>query len=92
MDLYSAILVISPLVLPLAVHFGVHPVHASVVFLMNLELGALTPPIGMNLFIASFAFEKPIVHLTRAIAPFLLAQLGVLLLTTYIPWLSTAFL
>lgn len=92
MDLYSAILVISPLVLPLAVHFGVHPVHASVVFLMNLELGALTPPIGMNLFIASFAFEKPIVHLTRAIAPFLLAQLGVLLLTTYIPWLSTEFL
>jgi len=92
MDLYSAILVVSPLVIPMAEAFGINPVHTGVIFLTNLSLGFLTPPVGMNLFIASYTFEKPVMKIVRSILPYLIAQFVILMLVTYIPWFSTAFL
>ncbi|EPF47617.1 TRAP transporter, DctM subunit [Treponema vincentii F0403] len=92
MDLYSAILVVSPLVMPIAESFGIHPIHTGVIFLMNLALGFLTPPIGMDLFIASYTFNKPVIKIVKNILPFLGIQSIILLLVTYIPWLTTVFL
>ena len=91
MDLYSAILVVSPLIIPVAESFGIHPVHTGVIFLTNLALGFLTPPIGMNLFIASYTFKKPVIKIVKSILPYLAVQFVILLLITYIPWFSTAF-
>jgi len=91
MDLYSAILVVSPLVIPMAESFGLHPVHVGVIFLANLAIGFLTPPVGMNLFIASYAFDKPVARLARDILPFLAVQLATLLIITYVPILSLLF-
>lgn len=91
MDLYSAILVVSPLVIPIAESFGIHPVHIAVIFLTNLSLGFLTPPVGMNLFIASYTFNKPVLKVAKDILPYLLVQLFILLLITYVPWFSLAF-
>lgn len=92
MDLYSAILVISPLIIPVAESFGIHPVHTGVIFLTNLALGFLTPPVGMNLFIASYTFERPVIKLVKNILPYLAIQAVILLLITYIPWFSLALL
>ncbi|UTC74281.1 TRAP transporter large permease subunit [Treponema sp. OMZ 792] len=92
MDLYSAILVVSPLIIPVAESFGIHPVHTGVIFLTNLALGFLTPPIGINLFIASYTFKKPVVKIVKSILPYLAIQFVILLLITYIPWFSTAFI
>ncbi len=91
MDIYSAILVVSPLIIPIAESFGIHPVHTGVIFLTNLALGFLTPPIGMNLFIAGYTFKKPVTKIIKNILPYLLVQFVILLLITYIPWFSTAF-
>ncbi len=92
MDIYSAILVVSPLILPVALSYSIAPVHVGVVFLTNLSLGFLTPPIGMDLFIASYAFDKPVTRVIKEIVPYLLVQVVILLLVTYIPWFSTALL
>ena len=92
MDLYSAILVVSPLVLPIAESFGIHPIHTGVIFLMNLALGFLTPPIGMDLFIASYTFNKPVIKIVKNILPYLGIQCLILLAVTYIPWLTTVLL
>ena len=92
MDLYSAILVVSPLIIPVAESFGIHPVHTGVIFLTNLALGFLTPPIGMNLFIASYTFKKPVIKIVKSILPYLAVQFIILLLITYIPWFSMAFI
>ncbi|MCL2879207.1 MAG: TRAP transporter large permease [Treponema sp.] len=89
MDIFSAILVVLPLVAPLGVVYGIDPVHLGVIFLMNLEVGFLTPPVGLNLFLASYRFGKPFMEITRYVLPFLLMQLAVVLLVTYIPALST---
>lgn len=90
MDIYTAIVVLAPLVTPIGLAFGVHPVHLGIVFLANLELGYLTPPVGMNLFFASYRFGRPVVEVFRAVAPFFIALcLGVLAIT-YLPWLSLA--
>ena len=91
MDLYSAILVVSPLIIPIAESFGIAPVHLAVIFLTNLALGFLTPPVGMNLFIASYTFEKPVLKIARDILPYLLMQAIILLLVTYVPWFSMVF-
>ena len=88
MDLYSAILVVSPLIIPIADSFGIHPVHTGVIFLTNLALGFLTPPVGMNLFIASYTFGKPVVKIIKSIIPYLMIQFVVLMLVTYVPWFS----
>ncbi len=88
MDIFSAILIVVPLVMPLAQKYGVDPVHLGVVFLANLAIGYNTPPVGLNLFIASSRFDRPIVTLYRATLPFLLLLLASLLLITYWPDLS----
>ena len=88
MDIFSAILVVVPLVVPLAARFGIDPVHLGIVFLANLGIGYSTPPVGMNLFIASFRFEKPVLKLYVATIPFLIILLISLALITYIPELS----
>ncbi len=88
MDIFSAIMVVVPLIIPIAQNFGVDPVHLGIIFLANLEIGYLTPPVGLNLFIASFRFKKPIVKLYLASLPFLLMMLIALILITYIPDLS----
>ena len=88
MDIFSAILVVVPLIIPIADNFGVDPVHLGIIFLANLGIGYSTPPVGMNLFIASFRFEKPILKLYAATIPFLIILLISLILITYIPDLS----
>lgn len=92
MDLYSAILVVSPLVMPIAESFGIHPIHTGVIFLMNMALGFLTPPIGMDLFIASYTFNQPVIKIVKNILPYLGIQCIILLLVTYIPWFTTVLL
>jgi C4-dicarboxylate transporter DctM subunit len=87
-DMFSALLVVVPLILPISVAYDVHPVHLGIIFLTNLEIGYSTPPVGLNLIISSIRFEKPILTLYRASLPFLLILLVVLLLITYIPSLS----
>jgi len=88
MDIFSAIMVVVPLIVPIAANFGVDPVHLGIIFLANLGIGYSTPPVGMNLFIASFRFEKPILKLYGATIPFLIMLLIALALITYIPELS----
>jgi TRAP-type C4-dicarboxylate transport system permease large subunit len=88
MDIFSAIVVVVPLILPISQVFGIHPLHLGMIFLTNLELGYLTPPVGMNLFLASYRFEKPLVHIYRDVIPFLLVLLCVVLLITYVPALT----
>jgi C4-dicarboxylate transporter DctM subunit len=88
MDIFSAILVVVPLIVPLADRFGVDPVHLGIIFLANLAIGYNTPPVGLNLFIASSRFDQPVVRLYKATLPFLLLLLFTLLLITYWPGLS----
>jgi len=88
MDIFSAILVVVPLILPLADRFGIDPVHMGIIFLTNLAIGYNTPPVGLNLFIASSRFDRPVVQLYRATLPFLVLLLLTLILITYWPGLS----
>ena len=88
MDIFSAILIVVPLIMPLAGRYGIDPVHLGIIFLANLGIGYNTPPIGLNLFIAGSRFDKPLVQLYRATLPFLLLLLLTLLLITYWPALS----
>jgi tripartite ATP-independent transporter DctM subunit len=90
MDIFSALIVVVPLVAPVAVGFGVDPVHLGIVFLTNLEIGYLTPPVGLNLFISSYRFQEPIIKLYAASVPFLLLMLVALVVITYAPALSLA--
>jgi len=82
MDIFSAIVVVVPLILPIAAHFGVHPVHLGIIFVANLELGFLHPPLGLNLLLASVRFKKPVLEVTWATLPMLgILAIGVLLIT-----------
>jgi tripartite ATP-independent transporter DctM subunit len=90
MDIFSAIVVVVPLIVPIGVAFGVDPIHLGIIFLANLELGYLTPPVGMNLFLASYRFSKPLSEVSRSIIPILLVLLAGVLCITYVPWLTTA--
>lgn len=90
LDIYAAIVIIVPIILPIAASYGIHPVHLGVIFLANMQIGYFTPPIGMNLFIASYRFNKPVTELYRACIPFMLVLLLAVLLITYIPALSLA--
>lgn len=87
-DMFSALVVVVPLVLPIAASYGVDPVHLGIIFLVNLEIGYSTPPMGLNLFIASARFERPVLQLYWASLPFLLILLAALVLITYVPQLS----
>ncbi|OFZ22081.1 MAG: C4-dicarboxylate ABC transporter [Bdellovibrionales bacterium RIFOXYA1_FULL_36_14] len=88
MDIFSAIVVVVPLIIPIALEFDVHPIHLAIIFLLNLEIGYITPPVGINLFISSFRFKKPVTELYKASVPFLILSLLVLMVITYIPELS----
>jgi tripartite ATP-independent transporter DctM subunit len=90
MDIFSAIVVVVPIMIPVATAFGIDPVHVGIVFLANMELGYLTPLVGMNIFFASYRFGKPVLEVCRAVLPFLLVLLIGVLLITYLPWLTTA--
>ena len=92
LDVFSAIIIMTPLLLPVAVGYGIHPIHLGVVFLANLQIGYFTPPIGMNLFIASYRFQRPVLELYAACLPFMVVMLTALLFITYLPWLSLWFL
>lgn len=92
MDIYSAIVVMVPLVFPMAAAFGIHPAHLGVVFLANLELGYLTPPVGMNLFLSSLTFDRPLLKVWRSALPFLGLFAVWVLLVTYLPWISVGFM
>jgi tripartite ATP-independent transporter DctM subunit len=87
-DIFSAIMIILPLIAPLGEVYGISPVHLGIIFLINMEAGFLTPPVGLNLFLASYRFEKPFTVISRNVLPFLAIQLAVVLIVTYIPQLS----
>lgn len=89
MDLYSAIVVVVPLVMPLGTAFGIDPYHLGIIFLVNLELGYLTPPVGMNLFLASYRFKRPLPEVYQAALPFLAIRVVAVLLVTYVPLLTS---
>lgn len=88
LDIFSAIIIMVPLMLPVALEYGVDPVHLGIIFLANMQIGYFTPPVGMNLFIAGYRFEKPIIEIYKATIPFMLVLLLAVLIITYCPWLS----
>ena len=88
LDIFSAIIIMVPLMLPVALKYGVDPVHLGIIFLANMQIGYFTPPVGMNLFIAGYRFNKPILEIYRATIPFMLVLLVAVLIITYWPWLS----
>jgi TRAP-type C4-dicarboxylate transport system permease large subunit len=90
MDIYSAIVVIVPLITPMAVWYGIDPVHLGVIFLANMELGYLMPPMGENLFLSAYRFERPLTEVYRSTVPYTLILIGAVLLITYVPWLTLA--
>lgn len=92
LDIFSATVIMVPILLPIALQYDIHPAHLGIIFLANMQLGYFTPPVGMNLFIASYRFGKPVLELTRACLPFFWLLLGCVLLITYWPWLSLALL
>ncbi|MBC8376048.1 MAG: TRAP transporter large permease subunit [FCB group bacterium] len=87
MDIFSAIMVVVPIIIPMAAVFGVHPLHLGIIFLANLELGYLTPPVGMNLFLSAIRFERPLPQVYRDTLPFFLLLLVMVLIITYVPGL-----
>lgn len=92
MDIFSAIIVIVPLIAPLGVHFGIDPVHLAIIFIANLELGFLTPPVGMNLFLAAYRFDEDMPKIYKATLPFFLVRLFAVALITYIPIITLGLL
>jgi TRAP-type C4-dicarboxylate transport system permease large subunit len=92
LDIFSAIVLVVPLILPIAAGYGINEVHLGIVFLAAMQLGYLTPPVGLNLFIASYRFEKPIMHVYSATFPFLIILMVSVVIITFFPALSLAFL
>jgi tripartite ATP-independent transporter DctM subunit len=90
MDVFSAIIVVVPLITPIAASFGIEPVQLGVIFLSNLELGYLTPPVGMNLCLSAYRFQRPMASIYRATLPFYLILFAGVLLITYVPWITMA--
>lgn len=88
MDIFSAIIVVVPLIIPIAAEFDVHPIHLAIIFLTNLEIGYITPPVGINLFISSYRFKKPVTELYKASWPYFCLLVFALMIITYVPALS----
>jgi len=88
LDIFSALVIVVPLILPIAAGYGIDPTHLGMIFLANMQIGYCTPPVGMNLFIASYRFDRPIMLLYRATIPFLVILFVSVLVITYWPWLS----
>ena len=91
LDIFSALVIMVPLILPVAIGYGLNPVHLGIIFLANMQIGYFTPPVGMNLFIAGYRFERPITEIYRATIPFMLVLLIAVLIITYVPYLSLVF-
>ena len=92
LDIFSALVIMIPIILPVAVNYGIDPVHLGIIFLANMQIGYFTPPVGMNLFIASYRFDKSITELYQATIPFMIVLLIAVLIITYWPALSLVFL
>jgi len=92
MDIFSAIIVIVPLIMPLGYHFGIDPVHLAVIFIANLELGFLTPPVGINLFLSAYRFDRDMPTIYKATLPFFIVRFIVVLFITYVPIISLGLL
>ncbi len=88
LDIFSALVIMVPLILPIAVGYGIHPVHLGIIFLANMEIAYLMPPMGMNLFISMFRFERPMLEIFRSVLPFVVILLTAVLIITYWPALS----
>ena len=88
LDIFSALVIMVPLIVPLAIGYGIDPIHLGIIFLANMQLGYFTPPVGMNLFIASFRFNRPITDIYKATIPFFFVLLAAVLIITYWPALS----
>ena len=89
MDIFSAIIIVVPLITPLGIYFGIDPVHLAIIFIANLELGFLTPPVGMNLFLSAYRFKEDMPTIYKSTLPFFIVMLISVLIITYIPILST---
>lgn len=92
LDIFSALVLVVPLILPIAAMYGIHPVHLGIIFLANMQLGYSTPPVGLNLFIASYRFNKPITEIYSATLPYLAILMLSVLIITYVPALSLGLL
>ena len=92
LDIFSALVIMVPLILPIAVGYGIHPVHLGIIFLANMEIAYLMPPMGMNLFIAMYRFDRPMLEIFRAVLPFVGILLLAVLMITYWPSLSLALI
>jgi tripartite ATP-independent transporter DctM subunit len=92
MEIFAAIVVVVPLIVPLGAAFGLNPVHLGIVFVSNLELGFLTPLVGLNIFLASYRFKRPVLEVCRATLPFMAILGAGVLVITYVPWLTTGLL
>jgi len=89
MDIFSAIIIVVPLITPLGIYFGIDPVHLAIIFIANLELGFLTPPVGINLFLSAYRFKEDMPTIYKSTLPFFIVMLISVLIITYIPILST---
>ncbi len=92
LDIFSAIVIMVPLLLPVAENYGINPIHLGIIFLANMQIGYFTPPVGMNLFIASYRFKKPVTEIYSSALPFMIVMLAALAIITYFPILSLLFL
>ncbi len=88
LDVFSALVIMIPLILPMAVGYGIHPIHLGIIFLANMQIGYFTPPVGMNLFIASYRFRKPVTELYASTIPFMFILMAAVLVITYWPELT----
>jgi tripartite ATP-independent transporter DctM subunit len=88
MDIYSAIIVIVPLITPIAAAYGIHPIHLGVIFMANMQLGYLMPPMGENLFLSAYRFNKPLTEIYVSTLPYVVILLVAVLLITYVPWMT----
>jgi C4-dicarboxylate transporter DctM subunit len=92
METSSAIIILAPIILPVALELGVHPIHLGIIMVMNLEIGMITPPLGLNLFVASGLTKLSVLQVARAALPSALVLLAALFLVTYVPEIALAFL
>lgn len=92
LDIFSAIMVVVPLITPVAIEVGIHPIHLAIIFIANLQTGYLMPPAGIDLCVSSLTFKQPMVRMYGIAIPFVLVLLAVLMLITYVPWLSLGLL
>jgi C4-dicarboxylate transporter DctM subunit len=88
MEATSVILIFAPIMFPIAVALGIHPVHLGIIMTLNMEIGMITPPVGLNLFVTSGVAELPVTRVIRAAVPWLLVLLAALAIVTYVPWVS----